>query len=462
MPATTFLVAREDIVRPLGAVPAATTTNITTNTSVVSTALQDDFPVDGTFIGWFVILLQDSDGSTSTNNGVIRRVTAYTASSGTLTVAGAALGAEDEATDFLLTRFNPARVLDWFNRVRQNLFPDIAIIRDHQPLVTGQVQRRFKLPTTLRDAPISVSIGEWPSAAAMAENEITDPGFENWTSATTPASWTVAGSGSTVNQEEQTTSPANYAVFRDANSARILNNASDTTTLLQTVTPAVAAQRQVASMGLAVYNTQTSVNVALSIVAALTGASALHGGTGWEILTGQATLAEVTTVAVGVSIPQATAFSIFVDEAILIIGQSEGIVPTWEPLLRWDWVPSVAGASDNGFLEFPYDLPTHHVLRIASRDLLSSITSDTSTFEVDGELLEPVYDAVRAELCGEAANLSVDDKDERKWRGLEGFYRGRSEQGQQKRFISVPRPQLTIPDFSYGASGRATRRTIRR
>lgn len=462
MPTTTWLIAREDILRPLGASAHATTTNITTSTNVVSTELADDYPVDDTFIGWFVILLNDSDGSTSTNNGIIRRVTDYTASSGTLVVAGANLGAEDEATDFLLCRFNPARALDWFNRIRQNVFPYVAIVRDHQPLVTGQVQRRFKLPTTLRDQPVSVSIGEWPSASAMAENEITDPGFEDWSNATTPASWTIAGSGSTVNQEEQTTSPANHAVFRDSNSARILNNASNTTTLLQTVTPSVAAQRVISSMGLAVYNTQTSVNVALYLVAALTSTSAIHGGTGWEILTGQATLAEVTTVAVGVSIPTSTAFSTYVDEAILILGQSEGIVPTWEPLLRWDWVPPVGGASDNGFLEFPYDLPAHHVLRIASRDLLGALSSDTSTFEVDGELLEPVYDAVRAELCGEAANLGVDAKDERHWRSLEGFYRQRSAAGLMERTISLPRPKLLVPDFEYGVSGRATRRTIPR
>ena len=393
MPTTTWSTARVDILRPLGVIEAATTTNITTNTSVISTNLADDYPVDDTFIGWYAMLLNDVDGSTATNNGKVRRVTDYTASTGTITVAGANLTAEDESSNFILTRWNPDHVKSWFNRVRQNLFPQIAIMRDHQPLVTGQIQRRFELPTTLRSKPLQVLMGEWPSASSLAENEILNPGFETWGSTTSATSWTLAGSGSTVNQEQQTTGPANYGVFRDDNSARVLNNASDETTLLQTVTPKVATQRMKAHLGVAVYNT-SSTSVTARIASTN---SAVHGGIGWEILTVDATLGEVTTADVGVAIGTATAFSTFIDEAIFIVGQTQGIVPYWEPLSNYDWIPPVGGGSNNGFIEFPYDLPSHQVLRVLARDMLSSVSADTDTFEVDGELLEPVYDAVRSE-----------------------------------------------------------------
>mgnify|MGYP003136072239 CR=1 FL=1 len=445
MPTTTWSTARVDILRPLGVVEAATTTNITTNTSVISTNLADDYPVDDTFIGWYCMLLNDVDGSTSVNNGKVRRVTDYTASSGTLTIAGANLSAEDEASNFILSRWNPDHVKSWFNRVRQNLFPQIAIMRDHQPLVTGQVQRRFELPTTLRSKPLQVLMGEWPSAGSLAENEITDPGFENWSSTTALSSWTLSGTGSSVNQEQETTGPSNYGVFRDDNSARILNNASDETTLLQTVTPSVATQRMKAHLGVAVYNTQTAASVTARI--ASTDSSA-HGGTGWEILTADATLGEVTTASVGVAIGTATAFSTFVDEAILIVGQSEGIVPYWEPLSNYDWVPPVAGGSNNGFIEFPYDLPSHQVLRIMARDMLSSVSADTDTFEVDGELLEPVYDAVRAEMCQEAATVGIySGKEQDFWFGQAAFYRNRSESSITRRRISFPNPRIKIPDM---------------
>ena len=451
MPTTTWSTARVDILRPLGVIEAATTTNITTNTSVISTNLADDYPVDDTFIGWYAMLLNDVDGSTATNNGKVRRVTDYTASTGTITVAGANLTAEDESSNFILTRWNPDHVKSWFNRVRQNLFPQIAIMRDHQPLVTGQIQRRFELPTTLRSKPLQVLMGEWPSASSLAENEILNPGFETWGSTTSATSWTLAGSGSTVNQEQQTTGPANYGVFRDDNSARVLNNASDETTLLQTVTPKVATQRMKAHLGVAVYNT-SSTSVTARIASTN---SAVHGGTGWEILTVDATLGEVTTADVGVAIGTATAFSTFIDEAIFIVGQTQGIVPYWEPLSNYDWIPPVGGGSNNGFIEFPYDLPSHQVLRVLARDMLSSVSADTDTFEVDGELLEPVYDAVRSELCHEAANVgSYSGKEQDFWLGQAGFYRNRSEATITRRRISFPNPRVKVPDMG---SSRYTR-----
>lgn len=455
MPTTTWTTARTDILRPLGVIEAATTTNITTNTSVVSTNLADDYPVDDTFIGWYAMLLNDVDGSTATNNGKVRRVTDYTASTGTITVAGANLTAEDEASNFILTRWNPDHVKSWFNRVRQNLFPQIAVMRDYQPLVTGQIQRRFELPTTLRSKPFQVLMGEWPSAGSMAENEILNPGFETWSNATTVGNWAVAGSGSTVNQEAQTTGPSNYGVFRDDNSARVLCNASDETTLLQTVTPSVATQRMSAHLGIAVYNTSST-----SVTARIASTNgAVHGGTGWEVLTVDATLGEVTTASVGVAIGIATAFSTFIDEAIFIVGQSDGIVPYWEPLSNYDWIPPVAGASNNGFIEFPYDLPSHQVLRVLARDMLSAVSADTDTFEVDGELLEPVYDAVRAELCQEAATVGIySGKEQDFWLGQSGFYRNRSEQSITRRRISFPNPRVKIPDMG----SRRVYRTIAR
>lgn len=444
MPTTTWNTARVDILRPLGVIEAATTTNITTNTSVISTNLADDYPVDDTFIGWYCMLLNDADGSGSSNNGIVRRVTDYTASSGTITVAGAALSAEDESVNIILTRWNPDHVKSWFNRVRQNLFPQIAIMRDYQPLVTGQIQRKFQLPSTLRSKPFQVLMGEWPSAGSMAENEVLNPGFETWSNATTATSWTVSGSGSTVNQEEQTSGPSNYGVFRDDNAARVLSNAIDETTLLQTVTPQVATQRMSAHLGVAVYN--TSATSVTARIASTNGA--VHGGTGWEILTVDTTLGEVTTASVGVAIGIGTAFSTFIDEAIFVVGQGDGIVPYWEPLSNYDWIPPVGGASNNGFIEFPYDLPSHQVLRVLARDMLSAVSADTDTFEVDGEMLEPIYDAVRAEMCQEAATVGIfSGKEQDFWLGQSGFYRNRSEQSITRRRISFPNPRVKIPDM---------------
>jgi hypothetical protein len=88
---------RSEIARPLGLVEFDTTTNITTNNSIVSLDLAKRFGNDTHFVGWYVVVVVDSDGGTPANGlGTDpRRVTAYTASSGTLTVDGAVLVAED-------------------------------------------------------------------------------------------------------------------------------------------------------------------------------------------------------------------------------------------------------------------------------------------------------------------------------------------------------------------------------
>jgi hypothetical protein len=80
--------------------------------------------------------------------------------------------------------------------------------------------------------------------------------------------------------------------------------------------------------------------------------------------------------------------------------------------------------------------------------MLSAVSADTDTFEVDGELLEPVYDAVRAELCQEAATVGIySGKEQEFWLGQSGFYRSRSEQSITRRRISFPNPRVKIPDM---------------
>jgi hypothetical protein len=405
LPTTTFGTMRQDISRELGYVSFATTTNITTNNSIISTALADDYDQDDLFIGWFVLLRNDSDGSTSTNNGLVRRVTDYAKSTGTITVAGAVLGAEDEGINVELHRFHPDRITDHYNRARQVLYPYVGIVRDFQTIVTGQLQQKYTIPSTFRGGPLRVYLGTRPTADSIAENEITDPGFEDWTNATTPASWTKAGSGSTVNQEEETTSPKNYAVLEGSNSARLVSNTSDETTLLQTVTPKVAAERTEMNFSVWVYSAEIT-NVITARIDGNDGTA--HGSTGWELLTASVGAhGETTTVPVGVAIATngTAAASCYVDEAILVIGQSEPVDTGWEEVLNWRYIPPVAGAANGGVIEFPFRLREKARIRLLGSDLLSSASTDASTIELDSRWTELLYDEIRRQLYLEAANV---------------------------------------------------------
>ena len=447
MPTTTWGTARQDIARELGLVAFATTTNITTNTSIVSTNLADDYDQDDLFIGWYVLIRNDSDGSASTNTGTVRRITDYTASSGTLTVAGAALSAEDEAVDCELYRFHPDRITDHYNRARNMLFPYVSIPRDYTSITTGQLQQTYTLPTSLRGKPDRVYLGTRPTAETVAENEITDPSFEDWSSTTALSSWTLSGTGSSVNQEEQTSNPKNYMVLEGQYSARLKSNASDETTLLQTVTPSVSTERVEANLTCWVYNTQTADAVTLRVVST---DSAAHGGTGWEQLSVSTTIGEATTVSVGVAIATATAgvFSVYVDEIILILGQTEPVDTGWEQLHHWNYIQPVNGVTTNsGKIEFPYRLREQASIRVIGRDVLSSCTTDASTFEAELADTELLYNEIRRQLCLEASAVSFSTGNEY-YRALASEYDAKVKEGLAIgaiRHIANPRPN--IPDM---------------
>ena len=447
MPTTTWAVARADILRPLGFVSTATTTNITTNTSVVSTNLADDYTTDDFFNGWWIQILNDSDGSTSSNTGKIRRVTDYTASSGTLTVSGANLSAEDEAVDFILSRFNPARVQDYFNRARQypELYGVSSIIRDIQTAVSGQHQHTFTLPTTIRSKPLQVYLGYRVDADSIAENEVTDPSFEDWSSTTALNSWSASGTNVTVTQESYSTNPNNYQVLTDQYSARLLSASSGAGTLLQTVTPTVGVESVEANFSVWVYATTASR------VSARCGSTDgnTHTGTGWELLTASEVMgATDTTVSVGVSVSAGTVIVCYVDEATLIMGQTEPVDEPWEPLLNWRWVGPVAGASNGGTLEFPYDIPEQRRIRVIARDVLSSVSADTDTVELDTHRLEPLYAKTRELLAAEAKMTGPVDQ-RNFWTAVEREFRRDYQEALAGGILSgLPNPHVQPPVWS--------------
>ena len=435
---------RSEIARPLGLVEFDTTTNITTNNSIVSLDLAKRFGNDTHFVGWYVVVVVDSDGGTPANGlGTDpRRVTAYTASSGTLTVDGAVLVAEDEAVTCHLYRdFHPVDILRAYNRARQNVFPQIGLVRELETMVTGQRQFLFTVPSTMRRIR-RVSLGNRYDAGSVPETLLTNGDFETWTNATTPGTWAVAGSGASVNQEEQTSDPRNYAVLSGNNSARLAIPVSTETTLLQTVTPSVATEGVECSVSAWVY---TNVASRVSIRIAGNDGSA-HGGPGGGLIKHSQNLgATATNVAAGIVASSGAAMAAFVDEAVLVLGQSEVIDRPYDPILNYEHIPSVAGASDGGLLRFSQALPEKRRIRIVGLGLLSAVTVDTSTVEIDGEQLEPLYDYVRAYLAGERANQSRGDQ-RVEWKRLQSEFSANYQESINGSGSIRIRPQLKVPN----------------
>ena len=138
-----------------------TTTNITTNKSILSTTLNAyDDAENGHFDNWWVEI---TDGTA--NLGAERKTgsTTYATSSGTLFVWGANLASESAARACRLHRYEPSRKTNAILRAIEELYPPFHLDIDNQTLVTG--------------------------------NRLKDGHFESWTDSTTPVYYTKFNAG---------------------------------------------------------------------------------------------------------------------------------------------------------------------------------------------------------------------------------------------------------------------------
>ena len=244
MPTSTWESMRQDIVRPLGLVTGTTSENIAANTSLVDDDLIDLYPSNDYFnANWYVIVTSNN------NDGEYRRVTDYDAAGGTIIVSKAWLPSDSSTSTYELMTVPPNKVMEWYNRARQEVWPHIGIVRDVETVVTGARQFTYEIPSTIRRVN-RVYLGERYEAQNDSENLLLNGSFEDWTISTTADNWGVIVGDTTVNQEKQTTSPTNYAVLSGNNSARLIVPGSTAVTLAQTFNSASSSYTAVATEGM--------------------------------------------------------------------------------------------------------------------------------------------------------------------------------------------------------------------
>ena len=440
MPTSTWSTMRQDILRPMGLITSATTTTaLTTNKVVVDTKLTDRFPVDDYFNNqWYVHITSGNDV------GKIRRVIDYAQSTGTLTHGGANYAGGDSPS-FELTPFDPTEVMNLFNEAREIVYPDISMVRDVETIVTGSRQHTYTIPNTIRKVD-RVYIGNRRNADT-SENLLLNGDFEDWSSATSPDYWSVTGTGASVNQEEDTSDPENYAVLHGDNSARLVVPSSTVVTLIQTFDSTLDRYTAVATQGMEcnvsawVYCTVAS-RVSLTIDGQVQ--SETHGGTGWELLKGSQILTQTDTeAAIGLSITSGGAIAVFVDEMWMTLGQSEITDVPYSELRNWAHVPPVAGADNGGTLYFQETLPSKHRIRIVGRDMLTPVSAENSTVEVDGDLIQPLYDKVRQLIALRMASGNISPNSN--WTEMARQYEESYVRAVEGNLVKVKSPPTLVP-----------------
>ena len=446
MPTTTWETMRQDIVRPLGLVTGTTTTNVAANTSLIDTNLTELYSADDYFnTNWYAIVTSNN------RDGQYRRVTDYAQSSGTLTVSLAwGAGTDGANSTYELMTVPPNKVMEWYNRSRQEVWPHIGIVRDVETIVTGTRQFTYEIPSTIRRVN-RVYLGERYESQNDSENLLLNGSFEDWSSTTAADNWSVTGGGASMNQEEQTTSPTNYAILSGNNSLRLLVPDSTAVTLVQTFNSASSSYTAVATEGMeANLSAWVYCNTASRVYLTIDGDvdSTAHGGTGWELMTASNNLdATDTSTVVGISVSSGAAIPVFVDEVFLTIGQSGPLDRPYSPITNWDVIPPAAGASTGGTLRFTGKVPSHHRLRIVGSDMLTAATSDASTVEIDGDLLEPLYNKIRQRLCDERAAGNAESYWFTMARQFEAEYNRAVESGAVG--IRPPRQRFKAPNMAF-------------
>ena len=325
MPATISSTSTVDTILPeyarrLGAYAGSfsTTTNITTNTSVVSTELTDrGFTADDILNDFFIRI------TSGENDNKIRRISDYTGSSGTITVTGTNLAAEDSAETFEIYRYDPNLLLDTLQSGAQSAFPSLYVEVNDRNITLGGSQQLYPRPTSIPPGYVrQISIEPRIDAKSHGNNIVgtLNCDFENSTIST---DWTA--SNITLAAEEETTGPDNFMVYAGTQSGKCTVGASSVGTLLMTVPSGTNYVGEEINVGIWVYSrTASRVSAAIQLDSSSVSVGSTHSGLGWERLTHTLVADGVSSsIKVGVSATSGTAFVFYADEIVVTAGQSE-------------------------------------------------------------------------------------------------------------------------------------------
>lgn len=465
MPTTSWTNMRARIARAWGYHSDNTTTDITNTNAVVSTALTTWFPNDNMLKNWFVRL----DSATGVDAGQVRRINAYTGSTGAITTAGVAWSAQNTVLvdyDFSLYRyFHPADILIAFEEAANDLFPAVALIDDNRSTFVIPSQRFYDATARLIDSIYLVDRGTPGTGNGCWLN------FDGETSAVTATDatgWIVWGGtnggvgeawiyprSTGENGRGQIASKINWLLYIEDESTKgktklKLTQTFDSTAGKWSTTDPVINLYEWSHIAVQYDSGHVDNNPTFII----NGTVYTVGNGITEDQTPVGTEVSDSTELLSIGGTSGTVFDGYIDELRLWVGartttqlsenanrhlkgselnlvayfpMDRGVGTTLKDLSQVQSNATISGATwvDNrihelihdatfhaphsggtaGYIEIPdsYAAPSDGVpdkiIRMVGRDLLSTVSADTDTFEVDGEMLEMLVAKTRLILA---------------------------------------------------------------
>ena len=357
-----------------------TTTAIAANTSVVSTELTDSgFNNDDALNDTFIKI------TSANNDDTVRRVTDYTASSGTITVSGTALTSDSSTqATFEIYRYDPDQLRDTLNDARHQAFPRIyQEILDRTTTGSDDILR-YTRPSTIPQNFVRQIYQENRIEAKSYENNLVGTlncDFENSTIST---DWST--SNITLAAEADTSSPDNWVVFEGTQSGKCTVASSSVATLFQTVPSSTNYVGEEINIGIWVYSkTASRISAAIKLDSgSVSTSSATHSGNGWERLTHSLVADGVSSsIQCGVQVSSGTAFVFYADQLVATAGppnipQRLGArITTWRE--EGDDIVVIGGVVND------------RNLLVRGMGHLSSVSSGSDTMEIDERQARYLY-----------------------------------------------------------------------
>lgn len=338
----------------------------------------------------------------------VRRVSGFTAATGTSTVAPAFSAQINSGDSYELHAWDPATKFTALDEARIQIYPDLAQLIYDDSVTADGFSRSFRIPAPLRGGPMWI-FEEHPQAAEVDWNFLTNPlgdSVTNWTDANMTTS-IVSWNDNDPIIPKYDNSAMKMAVAGSTNGT-LTQVIADMT---NEITAALSAGRRM-TYGKWIYCREPNRLSVQITDDQETLSSRLHRGSGWELLSisrdvvpnNSTALSVVTDVASG-----PTAVTAWWNRAWFYFGDDDRIHDIY-PLKNGHHVRR-DDSEQRVMLDF---LPGKgHQLRMIGRDTLSSLGTDTrsqvqNSMEVDeaGEMVL-VGEAVR--ILFQRAGLSADD-----------------------------------------------------